>query len=121
MGNFPYNHHKYDGPWGDEPANGCPLIYTEALMLAHTLRWWHGEIANTDDWSQSSDAAYEDEVNIAHGLMELFADPGAVRRLAMTGEIVRKRVKLLLGPGQCLFPRIREVAVALFNTQRKEE
>jgi hypothetical protein len=115
MGSFPYNTHRYNDT---ETVNGCPLNYREAFTLAEKLLYWHSVTAQTDSWTQSGDGAYENTVNIAHGLMELFSDPGAVQRLEMTGHVVRERVKNMMDSefddGFGFFVNARRVVRPLF-------
>lgn len=92
MSNFPNNHHKYSQY---ESVNGCPLTFEQAEKLADEILMWHSNL-DTDDWTQSSDA-YEWELrNLGLGLMELFSDPGAIRRIAMTGEATKKHIETLM-------------------------
>lgn len=92
MSNFPYNHHKYNNTEG---INGSPLNYQEARELADKILMWHSYI-DTDDWTQSGDGHEWDVIQMAFGLMELFSDPGAVRRIIYTGETIRKHVETML-------------------------
>ncbi len=92
MASFPYNSHEHVS----YEVNGCPIDYQQARELADTVRFWHGCIAKTDSWTQSSDGAEADITYMALGLMELLSDPGAVGRLIMVGEHVRVSVRNLL-------------------------
>jgi hypothetical protein len=93
MSSFPYNHHRYDGP--EHVANGSPLTYNKAREWADEILTWHSEM-NTSDWTQSNAGHEWDVRNMAFGLMELFSDPGAVRRIMLTGEAVKENVKTLM-------------------------
>ena len=120
MGNFPYNTQKFSYA---EQVNGCPVQYDDVIGIAAAVRYWHGETAETDDWSQSSDSAFEDEVLIAFGLMELLSDPGAVRRLITVGKSVRKSVDRLLYStlDQEFFVKSKEVVRPLFERENRRK
>lgn len=92
MSNFPYNHHKYSRI---ESANGSPLTYKKACKWADEILMWHTG-ADTDDWTQSSDGYDSNLRDLACGLMELFSDPGAVRRIMATGEVTRGNIQTLM-------------------------
>lgn len=95
MSNFPFNYHKYQGSDMGRKPNGSPLNWVEVRSLAENIRTWHSQ-NDTDDWTQSYDGTVEDIVHLALGLMEMLSDPGAVRRLIMSGSAVRKPVDILL-------------------------
>ena len=110
MSNFPFNYHKYQsGNMGRKP-NGSPLNWSEARALAEHIRTWHG-LSDTDDWTQSFDGVTEDIIHLALGLMEMMSDPGAVRRLIMSGRAVRETVDLLKNIDDPLIDVIKD----LFN------
>ena len=92
MAIFPYNNHKYSKT---DFVNGSPLDIGTLYSLSDKLIMWH-YYANTADWSQSSDTHHESCNRLAAGLMELFSDPNALRRIMLTGEGVSKRVNNLL-------------------------
>jgi hypothetical protein len=82
------------------PPNGSPISYNQARELAYDVRLWHGEFANTGDWSQSNDAGEQDVEYLTWGLIDLLSDPGAVGRLIDSGACVRERVKTAMTPSQ---------------------
>jgi len=95
MSNFPYCFHT-DRPEERGKYSGTPFDYHDARELADRILEWHKLIANSSDWSQSNDAHYmHDLPMMALGLMELFSDPNAVRRLIMTGESVWEKLNTI--------------------------
>lgn len=83
MSTFPYNGQRYDPSYRQ---NGPVMPLRDAEALAETVRFWHGEIIGTDDWTQSSDGA-EGEIHLlALGLVTALSDPGHVRMLIDVGE-----------------------------------
>ena len=92
MSNFPFNSDEY-AP--SERYNGCPLTYKQAKELAHDVMHWHME-HSTSDFSQSNDGFEQNVSELALGLMELLADPNAVKRLQTTGKQVKDTVNMLM-------------------------
>lgn len=82
MSLFPYNYHHHVS-YGSE---GCPLHYKDASKLAYDLFFWHSQIAETDDWTQSAEAAEHQIDNIALGLMTIFCEPSQIRMLEAIGK-----------------------------------
>lgn len=98
MSNFPYNNEHYSGPI--ELVNGSPITMRQALELASEIYTWHNIEKETSDWTQSHDGATEDITQLAWGLIELLADPGAIRRLITTGAGVYERTATFAEYGQ---------------------
>jgi hypothetical protein len=111
MPNFPYNHHRHNRSMS---VNGCPISYKEARELAYQVQWWHIDMG-TDSWTQSRDDATQDQIYLAFGLMEILSDPGAIRRLIMSGEVASRDTELLLNSDYEPFAEIREVVGQLFE------
>lgn len=91
MSLFPYNNHKHAG-YGSQ---GSPLDFAKARELAYDLFWWHSQIAETDAWTQSREAAEHEIDEIALGLMTVFAEPSHVQMLGDIGESVQRRLNTL--------------------------
>jgi hypothetical protein len=91
MSLFPYNYNNHD-KYGSQ---GSPLHYTEASRLAYDLFFWHSQIAETDNWTQSREAAEEDIDNIALGLMTMLAEPSQLRILTAVGTEAWKAIGVL--------------------------
>lgn len=91
MSNFPYNNDRYEY---NEDVNGSPLTLAEARAWADKILYWHTN-NDTADFSQSGDGFDEGVEDFAFGLLELFSDPNAVKRLKTTGKEVKAEVYLI--------------------------
>jgi hypothetical protein len=83
MSLFPYNKQKYSS---EKNYNGSPIDIEEAHELADKLRYWHGEVAETDDWTKSNDGAEYDIRQLAFGLVAFFAEPSFIHLLMTLGK-----------------------------------
>ena len=91
MSLFPYNNRKHAG-YGSQ---GSPLNFKQAHDLAYEVFFWHSQIAESDDWTQSASGA-EGEINdVALGLMTMLAEPSFVRMIADMGACARERLDTL--------------------------
>ena len=91
MSLFPYNNRKHTG-YGSQ---GSPLDFDKAYQLAYDLFFWHSQIADTDDWTQSNEGAEMEIREIALGLITMTCEPSFVQMLADIGVATRKRLNTI--------------------------